>query len=187
RPRRVPVRRSRGRDAKRSPALWWEIYAGAWRQTPSFRGAPKARTRNPEIMPESVSGFRARRCAAPRNDRLAPIRPARGLALVVVGLLPVALPVGGGADAVDGRRAGDGRGLRGIEHHQRALAFARLLDRLPQQAAIGNDRLVRRTEMLLGAILDRAHRLAGPLVVHVDVGAHARIGLVFLLVRIEAV
>ena len=41
--------------------------------------------------------------------------------------------------------------------------------------------------MLPGAVLDRAHRLAGPLVVHVDVRAHARVGLVLLLVRIEAV
>ena len=74
-----------------------------------------------------------------------------------------------------------------IEHHHRLLALARLLDRLPQQAAIGADRLVGRAEMLVGAVLDRAHRLAGPLVVHVDVGAHAGIGLVLLLVRIEAV
>ena len=41
--------------------------------------------------------------------------------------------------------------------------------------------------MLAGAVLDRAHRLAGPLVVHVDVGAHAGEGVVLLLVRIEAV
>ncbi len=41
--------------------------------------------------------------------------------------------------------------------------------------------------MLAGPVLDRAHRFAGPLVVHIDVGAHARIGRVLLLVRIEAV
>src|SRR5262245_66301044 len=41
--------------------------------------------------------------------------------------------------------------------------------------------------MFLGAVLDRSHRLAGPLVVHVDVGPHAGEGLLLLLVRIEAV
>jgi GntR family transcriptional repressor for pyruvate dehydrogenase complex len=34
----------------------------------SFRGAPKARTRNPETSTERSSGFRVRRFAAPRND-----------------------------------------------------------------------------------------------------------------------
>src|ERR1700676_3583779 len=41
--------------------------------------------------------------------------------------------------------------------------------------------------MLLRAILDGAHGFAGPLIVHVDVGAHAGIGRVLLLVRIEAI
>src|SRR5215475_9484865 len=41
--------------------------------------------------------------------------------------------------------------------------------------------------MLLGAILDRPHRLAGPLVVHVDIRAHPSEGLVLLLMRVEAV
>ena len=41
--------------------------------------------------------------------------------------------------------------------------------------------------MFAGAVLDRAHRFTGPLVVHIDVGAHARKGLVLLLVRIETV
>jgi len=34
---------------------------------PSFRGAPKVRTRNPEPNSVWVSGFRVRRCAPPRN------------------------------------------------------------------------------------------------------------------------
>ena len=80
------------------------------------------------------------------------------------------------------------RRLRRVEHHHRPLALADLLDRLPQQAAVGDDRLVGRAEMLLRAVLDArpsiSHR---PLVVHVDVGAHAGEGLVLLLVRIEAV
>ena len=36
----------------------------------SFRGRPDAGTRNPDMNSESVSGFRVRRCAAPRNDEL---------------------------------------------------------------------------------------------------------------------
>ena len=42
-------------------------------------------------------------------------------------------------------------------------------------------------EMLPGAVLDRAHRFHRPLVVDVDVAAHAGIGRGRLLVRIEAV
>jgi hypothetical protein len=34
----------------------------------SFRGAPKARTRNPEAISERASGFRVRRFAPSRND-----------------------------------------------------------------------------------------------------------------------
>ena len=41
--------------------------------------------------------------------------------------------------------------------------------------------------MFFGAVLDRAHRLHRPLVVHVDVGAHPGIGRGRLLVRIETV
>ena len=41
--------------------------------------------------------------------------------------------------------------------------------------------------MLFCAVLDRAHRFHRPLVVHVDVGAHAGIGRGRLLVRVEAV
>src|SRR5262249_52136235 len=36
----------------------------------SFRGAPKARTRNPETRSNRAPGFRVRRCAPSRNDRL---------------------------------------------------------------------------------------------------------------------
>ena len=41
--------------------------------------------------------------------------------------------------------------------------------------------------MFAGTVLDLAHGFHRPLVVHVDVGAHAGIGRVDLLVRIEAV
>src|ERR1700722_4663405 len=115
------------------------------------------------------------------------IRPAFGLWRGVAGALQTASPLAGRADAVDAGRAGDGRRLGRIEHHHRLAAIAGLIGRLPQQPAIGADRLVRRAEMLARAILDRAHRLAGPLVVHIDVGAHAGIGRVLLLARIEAV
>src|SRR6185437_8563804 len=101
------------------------------------------------------------------------IPPARGLTLAQIGLLLIALPVVGRTDVVDRGRAGDRRSLRRIEHHDRALAPARLLDGLPQQAPVDDDRLVRRSQVLFGAVLDYAHRLAGPLVVHVDIGAHA--------------
>ena len=50
-----------------------------------------------------------------------------------------------------------------------------------------HDRLVGSAEMLAGAVLDRAHRFHRPLVVHVDVVAHAGIGRGRLLVRIKAV
>src|ERR1700740_3633119 len=68
-----------------------------------------------------------------------------------------------------------------------APAAAALLDGAAQDAAIGADRLVGLPEMFLAAVLNRPHRLASPLVVHVDVGAHAGEGLLLLLVRIEAV
>src|SRR5579885_976127 len=122
-----------------------------------------------------------------RQEWSAAIGPTRGLAFFEIGLLPIALPVIGWADAVNRRRPDDGSGGFFIKHHDRPLAFLRLLDGLPQQLAIGDDRLVGRAEMLLRAVLHRAHGLAGPLVVYVDVGSHARIRLVRLLVRIEAV
>ena len=41
--------------------------------------------------------------------------------------------------------------------------------------------------MLLGTVHYRAHRLAGPLIVDIDIGAHARICVVRLLVRVKTV
>src|SRR5581483_4501050 len=113
--------------------------------------------------------------------------PGRRLAPRLMRLLPIALPVVGGTDAVDASGTGDGGSFRSIERHERSLALACLLDGLAQHAAISRDGLVRLTEMLARAVLDLAHGLAGPLVVHIDVGAHAGIGLVLLLVRIETV
>src|SRR5262245_56682461 len=115
------------------------------------------------------------------------VGPARRLAPRLVGLLPIALPRLARRNTVDRSRSGDRCCARSIEHHQRLAAIAGLLDRLPQDAPVGADRLIGLAEMLLGAILDRAHRLAGPLVMHVDVGAHAGERVVLLLVRIEAV
>src|SRR6185295_6455362 len=116
-----------------------------------------------------------------------PVGPALGGLALPVGALPVALPVRRRPDAVDSGRALERRGLAAIERHQRRFALTVVFDRLAQQPTIGADRLVRSAEMLAGAILDRAHRLAGPLVVHVDVGAHASERAVLLLVRVEAV
>ena len=111
-------------------------------------------------------------------DALSPLR---------IGRLPIALPIIARADAVDRGRAGHLRGGGFIEQHRRPAARASRRDGVAQQAPIGADRLVGLAEMLAGAVLDRAHGLAGPLVVHVDVGPHAGEGLVRLLVRIEAV
>src|SRR4249920_1268667 len=116
-----------------------------------------------------------------------PVSPACGLAFYCLGLLPIALPIVDRPDAVDRRRPGDTCRLRAIKHHDRLFAFARLLDRLTQKLAICANRLVGRTEVLVSAILNRAHRLAGPLVVYIDVGAHAGIGLVLLLMGIKTV
>src|SRR5262249_12048218 len=116
-----------------------------------------------------------------------PIRPALRRLPLRAGTLPVALPVADRSNAVDAGRASDGSGFGGIEHHHGLAALSGLIESAPQQPAIGGDRLVGRAEMLLGAILDRPHRLARPLVVHIDVGAHARIGRMLLLVRIESV
>src|ERR1700728_5320046 len=102
--------------------------------------------------------------ARPGMTRLVPIRPALGRLPRRLSPLPVALPVAGRADAVDTSRAGDGLGRRVVEHHHRPLALAGLIERGTQQPPIRTDRLVRGAEMLFGAVLDRAHRLAGPLV-----------------------
>ena len=117
-----------------------------------------------------------------------PVRPALVLAAMLVRLLAIALPVGGRTDAVDADRTGDGRRLspdRAPSACARPSPACSIAAR--RMPTIGGDRLVGLTEMLPGAILHRAHRLAGPLVVHVDVGAHAGEGVVRLLVRIEAV
>src|SRR5581483_8441370 len=111
-----------------------------------------------------------------------PIRPALRRLPLAAGALPIALPVAGRPDAIDAGRARDGSGFGGVEHHHGPVTLAGPVERPPQQPAIGGDRLVRHTEMLLGAVLNRPHRLARPLVVHIDVGAHARIGRVLLLV-----
>src|ERR1700716_3684939 len=117
----------------------------------------------------------------------AAVGPARGLALAFVGSPPVARPIVGRTDAVDRRRPGDLGGRLRIEYPQGPAAIVGLVDRGPQEAPIGGDSLVGLAEMLVGAVLDGAHRLAGPLVVHLDVGPHAGEGRVLLLVRIEAV
>src|ERR1700755_890560 len=103
-------------------------------------------------------------------------RPGRGTPPPDIDLHPIGLPTAGRAYAVHGRRALDAPCMRGVEEHERWLAGGGLLDLLPQQAAVLHDRLVGLAEMLPGAVLDRSHRLHCPLVVDVDVVAHAGIG-----------
>jgi len=90
------------------------------------------------------------------------------------------------ADADALHPIGHGRDHVLIEHHRRP-AIAGLVDGATQDATVGRDRPVGLAEMLPRAILDRTHGFAGPLVVDVDVVAHAGERLVLLLLRIEAV
>ena len=77
-----------------------------------------------------------------------PIGPACGLSLAGIRALPVALPIVGRADAIDGGRAGNLRRLLRIQHHRRPSAVACVIDRLPQQPTIGADRLVGLAQVL---------------------------------------
>src|SRR6266404_7632368 len=113
--------------------------------------------------------------------------PWRAATPLHIDLHPEGFPSPRGADAVHGGGTLDAPRMRGIEEHERLCAGSNLLDLLPQQAAILNDRLVGLAEMLAGAVLDRTHRFDRPLVVHVDVGAHASVGRGRLLMRIETV
>src|SRR5438552_17544025 len=113
--------------------------------------------------------------------------PAGCLATRVLGGTPIRLPAFGRADTVDRGRAGNAGGASRVEHHRRRSAITDLLDGATQQAPVACDRLVRLAEVLAGAVGDRTHRLARPLVVYVDVDAHAGEGRVRLLVRVEAV
>src|SRR5581483_12122368 len=89
--------------------------------------------------------------------------------------------------AVDDGRSREAPRRLAIEHHHGTLAAACLLDRAKQQASILDDRDVALPEKLARAVVDGPLRLDGPIVVDVDVGAHAGKGRVLLLVRIEAV
>src|SRR6187200_152903 len=94
--------------------------------------------------------------------------PWRATAALDVDFHPVDFPAPAWADAVHGGGALDAAGALVVEEHERLLAARDFLDLLSQQAAILHDRLVRRAEVFFGAVLDRAHRLHRPLVVHVD-------------------
>src|ERR1700676_2861718 len=82
------------------------------------------------------------------------IRPAFCLLPRRVGALPIALPSAGRSNAIDAGGAADFFRRGGIEHHHRLATLAGLIDRLPQQAAVGADGLIGRAQMLLRAILD---------------------------------
>src|SRR5258708_30486634 len=100
-------------------------------------------------------------------------RPGRFPASLDVDFHPISLPTLGRADTVHGRGTLNALGMRLVEEHEGLAALRDLLDLLTQQTSILNDRLVGLAEMLARAILDRAHRFHGPLVVHVDVVAPA--------------
>src|SRR5690606_11319517 len=115
-------------------------------------------------------------------------RPGRVAALARIHVAPVCLPLRRRGNAVDGDGTADPPRRRRVQHHQGFLAAVLdLLDRLQQHRAVIDDGLVGAAEMLAGAVLDRPLAFDRPLVMHVDVVAHAGIGAGFLLQRIEAV
>src|SRR5262245_58053264 len=142
-------------------------------------------------MSEAISGeadpaFRLAHAGYSRL-RIRVAGPSGGLPPRAIRLLPVAAPVRARADAIDGRGSGHSRRCSGIKDHRRFSAPPDLVKGGAQNAAIGGDRLIRLTQVLPGAILDDAHGFARPLIVDVDVGAHAGERRVLLLVRIEPV
>src|SRR5437868_8306600 len=114
-------------------------------------------------------------------------RPWRAATPLDVDFHPEGFPGPSRSDAVHGGWSLDAARMRGIEEHERLGAGRGVLDFLPQQPAILHDRLIGLTEMLARAVLDRPHRFHRPLIVHVDVAAHAGVGRGRLLLRIEAV
>src|SRR5437868_14267312 len=110
-------------------------------------------------------------------------RPSRFLAPLGVAFLPVLVHAGGRTDAVDRRRAREDGGLLQAKRPFTRLALA---DGIEQQPAVQNDALVRGGKVFLRAVGDAPRRLAGPLVVDVDVEAHAGEGTRRLLFGAEA-
>src|SRR5215470_717228 len=124
---------------------------------------------------------------APAPLRLTRSSPARRTALVRIGSLPIAAPVVRRTDTINGRRSGHRLCSGRIEDDWWGAPFFRSIDRRPQQSAIGDNRLVGLTEVLLASVGDRPHGLTSPLIVDVNVGAHPSIRLALLLVRVETV
>src|SRR5437764_1286860 len=130
-----------------------------------FHAGPRTRS-GPTRLPWGASG-----------------RPSRFLAPLGVAFLPVLVHAGRRTDAVDRRRARKGGGLFEAERHFTRFALA---DGIEQQPAVQDDALVRGGEVFLRAVGDAPRRLAGPLIVDVDVEAHAGEGTGRLLLRAEA-
>src|SRR5258708_2576201 len=112
--------------------------------------------------------------------------PLRLLPAVGVALLPVLLHPVGRADAVDRGRAGEAIGALRVEHHQRLLARLIFLDRIQKNTAVEHDAFIGRTQVFARPVGNAALRLAGPLVVDIDVESHSGEGLAALLVGVEA-
>src|ERR1043166_4052517 len=90
----------------------------------------------------------------PCSRALAAVDPARRPALAGLDVAPVALPILGRTDAVDRGRPDRLRGRSGFNDHGRCAALLDRLDRGAEQPAIGADRLVRASEMLVAAVGD---------------------------------
>ena len=112
---------------------------------------PPSKTQSTVSPPKTVAIF----SSSGSKIRVDCSRPAR-----IVGGVSASETVterGRRSDAVHGCGALDAARVRGIQMHERLCAGCDLLDFLPQQAAIGDDRLVGAAQMFAPAILNRAY------------------------------
>src|SRR6185436_7354984 len=115
---------------------------GEVKLAPSFARKPSLRRRQMPYLAGDLGRYRR--------------GPRRAAAALDVDFHPVDFPAARRADAVHRGGALDAARMRAVQEHEWLLAAADLLDLLPQQAAILHDRLVRRAEVFVGAVLDRA-------------------------------
>ena len=111
----------------------------------------------------------------------APARASRAAAPLP--RLPVIVQSVDRSDAVDRRGAAH---RVGAARQRRIASLRHVVDRAEDHATGGGDDAIGVAEMFLRAILHRAHALDRPLVMHVDVHAHAGIGRAALFLRIVA-
>src|SRR5262249_23736816 len=106
-------------------------------------------------------------------------RPLALLAALLVGFLPIVIDAAARPDAVDRR----GTGEFGADRKLTCLIF---VYEVQKDSTIENDALVCRAEVLFCAVGDAAGRLAGKLVVDVDIETHAGEGFRLLLGGVES-